>query len=113
MQQAPEKRSMVQPAMRPGTAAQKAARRASGAGGRAQVPHPWLFPQCAAVVHHGGAGTTGAGLMAGRPTAVVPAFGDQPFWGLMCWCAPTPGPVTCDERRGPVPARLLASNPKP
>lgn len=45
------------------------------------VPHNWLFPQCAAVVHHGGAGTTAAGLRAGKPTVVVPFFGDQPFWG--------------------------------
>jgi sterol 3beta-glucosyltransferase len=45
------------------------------------APHDWLFPQCAAVVHHGGAGTTAAGLRAGKPTVVVPFFGDQPFWG--------------------------------
>jgi UDP:flavonoid glycosyltransferase YjiC (YdhE family) len=46
------------------------------------VPHQWLFPRVAAVVHHGGLGTTAAGLRAGRPTIVVPsAFGDQPFWG--------------------------------
>lgn len=44
-------------------------------------PHDWLFPQCAAVVHHGGAGTTAAGLKAACPTTVVPFFGDQPFWG--------------------------------
>jgi sterol 3beta-glucosyltransferase len=45
------------------------------------VPHDWLFPRVAAVVHHGGAGTTGAGLRAGRPTVVCPLVGDQPFWG--------------------------------
>lgn len=45
------------------------------------VPHDWLFLQCAAVVHHGGAGTTAAGLKAACPTAIVPFFGDQPFWG--------------------------------
>ncbi|KAK1415046.1 hypothetical protein QVD17_30815 [Tagetes erecta] len=45
------------------------------------VPHDWLFLQCAAVVHHGGAGTTAAGLKAACPTTVVPFFGDQPFWG--------------------------------
>lgn len=44
-------------------------------------PHDWLFPQCAAVVHHGGAGTTAAGLRAACPTTIVPFFGDQPFWG--------------------------------
>ncbi len=45
------------------------------------VPHSWLFPQMAAVVHHGGAGTTAAGLRAGIPSIIVPFFGDQPFWG--------------------------------
>lgn len=45
------------------------------------VPHEWLFPQMAAIVHHGGAGTTGASLKAGVPTIVVPHKSDQPFWG--------------------------------
>jgi sterol 3beta-glucosyltransferase len=45
------------------------------------APHDWLFPQMAVVVHHGGAGTTAAGLAAGAPTIVCPFFGDQPFWG--------------------------------
>lgn len=45
------------------------------------VPHDWLFPRVAAVVHHGGAGTTAAGLRAGKPTLICPFFGDQPFWG--------------------------------
>lgn len=44
------------------------------------VPHEWLFPQMAAVVHHAGAGTTAAGLRAGVPTISVPIFTDQPFW---------------------------------
>ncbi|KAL1836887.1 hypothetical protein VTJ49DRAFT_4529 [Mycothermus thermophilus] len=46
-------------------------------------PHDWLFKRVSAVVHHGGAGTTAAGIMAGRPTVVVPFFGDQIFWGSM------------------------------
>jgi UDP:flavonoid glycosyltransferase YjiC (YdhE family) len=45
------------------------------------TPHSWLFPRVAAVVHHGGAGTTAAGLRAGVPSIVIPFFGDQPFWG--------------------------------
>lgn len=32
-------------------------------------------------MHHGGAGTTATGLRYGRPTAIVPFFGDQKFWG--------------------------------
>jgi sterol 3beta-glucosyltransferase len=45
------------------------------------IPFSWLFPRVAAVVHHGGAGTTSAGLRAGVPSIVIPFFGDQPFWG--------------------------------
>jgi sterol 3beta-glucosyltransferase len=45
------------------------------------TPHDWLFARCRAVCHHGGAGTTAAGLRAGLPTVVVPFFGDQFFWG--------------------------------
>ncbi|KAI8852788.1 hypothetical protein BC829DRAFT_383798 [Chytridium lagenaria] len=45
-----------------------------------KVPHDWLFPRMAGVVHHGGCGTTGAGLRAGVPTAIRPFFGDQFFW---------------------------------
>ena len=40
-----------------------------------------FFRASAAVVHHGGAGTTAAGLRAGVPSIVVPFFGDQLFWG--------------------------------
>ncbi|WP_430788874.1 glycosyltransferase [Actinoplanes sp. G11-F43] len=43
-------------------------------------PHAELFPRMAAVVHHGGAGTTAAALRAGVPSVVVPFTADQPFW---------------------------------
>ena len=45
------------------------------------VPHDWLFPRVAAVVHHSGAGTVGNGLHAGKPTVCCPFLGDQYFWG--------------------------------
>jgi len=44
------------------------------------IPHDWLFPRMAAVAHHGGSGTTGAGLRAGVPSVVIPHAGDQPLW---------------------------------
>jgi sterol 3beta-glucosyltransferase len=45
------------------------------------APHDWLFPRVAAIVHHGGAGTTGAALRAGKPSIICPFVGDQHFWG--------------------------------
>lgn len=43
----------------------------------ASAPHEWLFPQCCATVHHGGAGTTAAALRAGVPTVITPCLFDQ------------------------------------
>ncbi|KAL2486119.1 Sterol 3-beta-glucosyltransferase UGT80A2 [Abeliophyllum distichum] len=61
-------------------------------------PHDWLFLQCAAVVHHGGAGTTAAGLKAACPTSIVPFFGDQPFWGDRVHARGVgPPPIPVDE----------------
>jgi sterol 3beta-glucosyltransferase len=48
--------------------------------GASFAPHDWLFPQASVVVHHGGAGVTGAALRAGLPSVIVPVFADQPFW---------------------------------
>ncbi|TDZ39681.1 Sterol 3-beta-glucosyltransferase UGT80B1 [Colletotrichum spinosum] len=64
-------------------------------------PHEWLFQQVAAVFHHGGAGTTACGLRYGKPTTIVPFFGDQPFWGA----------VVADAGAGPapIPYRSLTS----
>jgi sterol 3beta-glucosyltransferase len=45
------------------------------------APHSWLFPRMAAVVHHGGAGTTAAGLRAGVPQVIIPSGNDQFAWG--------------------------------
>ncbi|WP_081239606.1 glycosyltransferase [Streptomyces viridosporus] len=59
------------------------------------VPHDWLFPRTAAVVHHAGAGTTGAGLRAGVPAVPVPVMADQPFWASRLYelgVAPRPVP---------------------
>jgi sterol 3beta-glucosyltransferase len=61
------------------------------------LPHDWLFPRTAAVVHHAGAGTTGAGLRAGVPAVPVPVLVDQPFWAdrlHRLGVAPPPLPLT-------------------
>ena len=60
-----------------------------------EVSHDWLFPRVRAVVHHGGAGTTAAGLRCGKPTLIIPFAGDQSFWGYRVWqagCGPKPIP---------------------
>ncbi|KAF2621128.1 glycosyltransferase family 1 protein [Macroventuria anomochaeta] len=61
-------------------------------------PHEWLFQHVTAVVHHGGAGTTACGLKNGRPTTIVPFFGDQPFWGRMVAAAGA-GPMPIPQRQ--------------
>lgn len=45
------------------------------------VNHAAVFPLCRAVVHHGGAGTTAAGVRAGVPTLVLWVGAEQPIWG--------------------------------
>ena len=45
------------------------------------APHDWLFPRMAGVIHHGGAGTSAAGIRAGVPTTIVSHMADQPYWG--------------------------------
>ncbi|KAJ7176591.1 UDP-glucose,sterol transferase [Mycena filopes] len=58
-------------------------------------PHEWLFQHVSVVVHHGGAGTTACGLLNGRPTTIVPFFGDQPFWGgMVAACGAGPQPIS-------------------
>ncbi len=57
------------------------------------APHHKLFPLVRAVVHHGGAGSTAAGLRAGKPTLICPMAVDQPFWGKRVHdlgCGPKP-----------------------
>jgi UDP:flavonoid glycosyltransferase YjiC (YdhE family) len=65
------------------------------------VPHDWLFKHVSCVVHHGGAGTTAAGIKAGKPTIVVPFFGDQPFWvSLVARAGAGPDPIPNKELTG-------------
>lgn len=46
----------------------------------ASAPNQWLFPRCACIVHHGGAGTTHAALSAGKPAVITPISFEQPDW---------------------------------
>jgi sterol 3beta-glucosyltransferase len=58
-----------------------------------KAPHDKLFKYVKAVVHHGGAGTTSAGLLLGKPTFIVPQTVDQPYWGRRVYelgCGPKP-----------------------
>lgn len=71
------------------------------------APHDWLFPRMKAVVHHGGAGSTMAGLRAGKATVICPFLGDQPFWGKVVHSAGLgPAPVPQKALR---PERLAAA----
>jgi UDP:flavonoid glycosyltransferase YjiC (YdhE family) len=70
------------------------------------VPHPLLFPRLAAVVHHGGSGTTATAALAGVPQIIVPHILDQYYWGervLRCGLGPTP------IRRSQLTAERLSS----
>ncbi len=72
-----------------------------------EVPHETLFAQVAAVVHHGGAGTTAAAVRAGVPQVVCPFVADQPFWGQrMHRLGVAPEPIA--QRRLTVPALAAA-----
>ncbi|KAF8721986.1 Glycosyltransferase family 1 protein, partial [Rhizoctonia solani] len=61
------------------------------------APHDWLFQHVSAVCHHGGAGTTAIGLKCGKPTIIVPFFGDQPWWAAQL-AQQGAGPEPLDSR---------------
>ncbi len=67
-----------------------------------RAPHTELFKYVKAVVHHGGAGTTHTGLVAGRPSFAVPQFFDQPYWGRLIY----------ELGLGPQPVRLRKLTPQ-
>ena len=71
------------------------------------VPHDWLFPKMAAVVHHAGAGTAAAGLRAGVPAVTVPVLADQPFYAARL-AALGVGPLPIPRRRLTVAALAVA-----
>ncbi|XP_075476117.1 sterol 3-beta-glucosyltransferase UGT80A2-like isoform X19 [Primulina tabacum] len=62
------------------------------------VPYNWLFPRCAAAIHHGGSGSTAAALHAGIPQVICPFILDQFYWAeRMFWLGVAPEPLkgTC------------------
>jgi len=71
------------------------------------APHSWLLPRCKTFIHHGGAGTTAAGLRAGIPAIVVSHAADQPFWGRRVQALGVgPAPIPIKKLTAP---RLLAA----
>jgi len=44
------------------------------------APYEWLFPKMAAIVHHGGSGTTAQALRSGKPSLILPSVFDQYYW---------------------------------
>lgn len=79
------------------------------------LPHRWLFPHAACVVHHGGAGTTAATFRAGIPAVIVPHFLDQPIWGeyaraLLCASAVIHHKQLTAERLANALTRALTSD---
>lgn len=71
------------------------------------APHDLIFPRCAAVVHHGGSGTTQAASRAGCPSVVVPHATDQAFWAdLLHRRGIAPPPL---DRRRATAERLAAA----
>ncbi|MFD6951366.1 MULTISPECIES: glycosyltransferase [unclassified Nocardiopsis] len=79
-----------------------------------KAPHERLFLRCSAIVHHGGAGTTGAALASGRPQVVCPFWGDQPFWARRTHAAgaaaaPLRGQRLTEDALAPALARAVGS----
>ncbi len=72
------------------------------------MPHDWLFPKMAALVHHAGGGTTAAGLRAGVPAVTVPHVGDQPFWAArLAALGAGPPPIPRSQLSVPVLAAAI------
>lgn len=82
-----------------------------------EAPHDWLFPRMAAVVHHGGAGTTAAALAAGRPQVACPFMFDQPYFARRLFAlgvAPNPQPLrelTADGLAGAIGDAVAGTAP--
>lgn len=80
-----------------------------------KVDHRWLFPQVDGIVHHGGAGTTMAGLLSGTPSTVAYFAFDQAFHGRrLAELGVGPAPVRGDKLdSSALEERLLAMTNEP
>ncbi|MEV6379104.1 glycosyltransferase [Streptomyces sp. NPDC051773] len=75
-----------------------------------EAPHDWLFPRTAAIVHHGGRGTVGAALAAGRPQILCPHMGDQTHWSArMRALGVAPAPLTARALTAPGLAEAITT----
>ncbi|WP_215457788.1 glycosyltransferase [Streptomyces sp. ATCC 21386] len=75
-----------------------------------EAPHDWLFPRTAAIVHHGGQGTVGAALAAGRPQILCPHMGDQTHWSArMRALGVAPAPLTARTLTAPRLAEAITT----
>jgi UDP:flavonoid glycosyltransferase YjiC (YdhE family) len=72
-------------------------------------PHHLVFPRCAAVVHHGGAGTTQSATLAGKPSIVIAHISEQEHWANELRRIGVAGKLT---RRRSVTAKQLAARIK-
>ncbi|XP_022855103.1 sterol 3-beta-glucosyltransferase UGT80A2 isoform X1 [Olea europaea var. sylvestris] len=62
------------------------------------IPYNWLFPRCAAAIHHGGSGSTAAALQAGIPQVICPFMLDQFYWAeRMFWLGVAPEPLNSNQ----------------
>ncbi len=72
------------------------------------MPHSWLFERVSAVVHHGGSGTTGAGVRAGLPALLIPHFAEQPHWARRLFeLGISPQPIAKKKLTAPALAAAL------
>lgn len=67
------------------------------------LPHAALFPRCAAIVHHGGAGTTTTAARAGVPQVIVPHVADQFYWAECARLRGVAGPPVARARLAAAP----------
>lgn len=78
------------------------------------VPHDWIYPRASAIVHHGGAGTTGAALRAGVPAVITPIVADQFFWARRAYqIGASPAPLIAAKMNAETLAAAITATNDP